>query len=216
MRRQRLDRIIRLHLLLFLNGAGGFAGQLIWVRRLGWGLGAELPSVLAITSAVLAGLALGAWLPDRRAFIRRHPVPTYVAANLLAAVWLPASGLWLADWSARAGGWLGASPSFPAQWAVSFLGALGVLLPALLGLGLALPAMEAVMTRLDAAGRWAASLYAAQTGGALVGLLGGGLWAAARWGDLPTLGAAGGGLGGFGRRAGAGRAACPNRAAGCA
>jgi len=53
------------YLLFFFSGAAGLGYQLIWSKLFAAGLGHEVPAVLAVICAFMAGMALGSWLLDR-------------------------------------------------------------------------------------------------------------------------------------------------------
>ena len=179
----RKPTILGLHAILFLSGAGSFGYQVVWSRQLALGLGQEMAAVLAVASAMLAGLAVGAWLFDRLTWLRTRPLRTYACAEGVAGLWGMLS-LWTVPRAASlARGWIGLEPSATWQWTVALLVPLVVLLPASLALGATFPAMEAVLQRAVAKRRWVGSLYSSQTFGAVLGVLGGGLWLVARGGD---------------------------------
>ncbi|MCP5520041.1 MAG: fused MFS/spermidine synthase [Verrucomicrobiales bacterium] len=167
--------IIGFHAILFLSGAGSLGYQIVWSRQLGLGLGQEMVAVLAVACAVLTGLAAGAWLFDRSAWLRARPLRTYALAEAMVGGW-GALSLWTlpvaASWARQ---WIGLEPSSGWQWAVSFFVPLLALSPASLALGTTFPAMEAVLQRRLPSGGWVGSLYGCQTLGAVLGVLGGGL-----------------------------------------
>ena len=54
-----------LHVLFCLSGAAALGYQLVWAKMFSTGLGHEMPAVLAILAAIMAGMALGAAGLDR-------------------------------------------------------------------------------------------------------------------------------------------------------
>lgn len=183
----RKTTILGFHAILFLSGAGSLGYQIVWSRRLALGLGQEMAAVLAVAGAVLAGLAAGAWLFDRLPFLRSRPSLTYAAAEGVAGAWGLLS-LWVVPAAASlARGWIGLEPSMGWQWTVAFLVPLTALMPASVALGATFPAMEALLQRAMPGHRWVGSLYGCQTFGAVLGVLGGGLWLVARGGEGVAL-----------------------------
>ena len=167
--------------LFFLSGAAGLGYQIVWARAFALGLGHELPGVLAVVSAIFAGLSLGSLLLDRRISGSRRPDLWYVGLEALIGSWalvtlvlIPGSE----EFSAR---WIGIDTSAARHWGVAFAVPLGVLLPATFAMGATLPAMERFAFALEP-GRHVGGLYAANTLGAVVGTL------AAAYVALPSFG----------------------------
>src|SRR5258705_13927199 len=52
-------------LLFFFSGAAGLGYQLIWSKLFAIGAGHEVPAVLAVICAFMAGMGPGAWVFDR-------------------------------------------------------------------------------------------------------------------------------------------------------
>lgn len=160
-----------LYLIYFLSGVAGLGYQMVWTRMFAVALGHEMPSVLAVVSAFFGGLALGAWVLDRR--IARSPRPGgwYVGLELLIGVWgfvslalIPMAN----DFALRAIG-IEAPPG--RHWLVAFLCPFVVLLPATVAMGATLPVMERCVAPRTRDGRCVGGLYAANTAGALFGTL---------------------------------------------
>lgn len=176
--------------------ASGFAGlgyQVVWTQQCALWLGHESASVLAVVAAFFGGIALGAlWLGPR---IERslRPVRWYAACELGIAVW---SSLLLVGMS-PASDWLllqmGVQPPPLWQWAMAFSGTFVLLMPVTVAMGATLPAMERVMSGLMAArssaGRSIAGYYAANTFGAVLGVLATAFWLVPQWGLSRTAAA---------------------------
>lgn len=172
--------------ILLLSGLSGLGYQVIWVRMLAIGLGHEVLAVLAVIAAFFAGLAVGAWALDRPIARSRHPWVWYAGLEVLIGIWalvliwaMPLANGWIADW-------MGADPGPVRRWAVAFLGPFLLLMPATAAMGATLPAAERALTAL-AGGRWVGALYAANTGGAMIGALATALWLAPALGYTATL-----------------------------
>ena len=73
--------------LFFLSGSAGLGYQMVWSKMFGTGLGHEIPAVLAIVSAFMGGMALGAWTLD--GVISRSPRPGrwYGWLEILIGLW---------------------------------------------------------------------------------------------------------------------------------
>jgi spermidine synthase len=168
---------------LALMLASGFAGlgyQVVWTRQASLWLGSDPAAVLAVFSAFFGGMALGARTLGERIERGSRPGRAYAWCEAAIAAWgivlmmvlEPASALLL-----RA---VGQSPSPAVQWAVAFAGTGALLLPATVAMGATLPAMQRALAGWPA--RRVAWLYAANTAGALAGVLATGFWL------LPALG----------------------------
>jgi len=172
---------------LLLMTASGFAGlgyQIVWTQQCALWLGHESAAVLAVVTAFFGGLGLGALAIGPRIERSWHPVRWYAAAEVVVALWSLLLALLMSPFS----GWLldltGTQP-FPVwQWTVAFCGTFVLLLPATAAMGATLPAMERVTARLHSEGRSIAALYAANTCGAVIGVLAAAFWL------LPELGLA--------------------------
>ncbi len=160
-----------LHFLFFLSGVAALGYQLVWAKMFSTGLGHEMPAVLAIIAAFMAGMALGAWGLDR--FIPRSA----------------RAGLWLAGLELTIGAWallvsffipsanefalrlIGLAPGAFQHWLVAFTIPALVLLPATAAMGATLPAMEKFLSALAPQNESIGSVYSANTFGAVAGTL---------------------------------------------
>jgi spermidine synthase len=168
-------------------GASGFAGlgyEIVWTQQGATWLGHEAAAVLAVVAAFFGGVAVGALALGRRVAKSPRPARWYAACELTIALW----GLVLVFAMPPFGAWAlrvtGAAASPLRQWAISFFGMFVLLLPATAAMGATLPAMDRLALRLGAKGDSIASLYAANTAGAVVGVLGAAFFL------VPTLGLA--------------------------
>ena len=169
--------------------ASGFAGlgyQIVWTRQLSLGLGHEAAAVLATITAFFGGLAVGAWALGRRIERSGHPLRWYAVCEAVVCAW----GLVMAVLMTPACGWLlervGERPAPGWQWAVSFFGSFLVLLPSTAAMGATLPAMERAMAAMARRGASIASLYAANTAGAVLGVVTAAFWLVPGLGLLRT------------------------------
>ncbi len=170
------------HGLFFLSGACGLACQVVWTRWFALGLGHEMTAVLAVVGAFFGGLALGAWAVDGPVSRSHRPGVWYGRLCIGIGLWGAATA-WLIPWvNEVALGWTGLLPSPLREWTIAFGLPFVTLLPATAAMGATLPAVERCTSALPGAGGSVATLYAANTLGAVVGTL------AAAFLVLPTLG----------------------------
>ena len=154
--------------------ASGFAGlgyQLVWTQQSALWLGHEAAALLAVVTAFFGGLALGALALGRRIERSARPERWYAGCELVIAAWSVALPLLMAPFSTALLALTGAEPGMFRQWAVAFAGTFLLLLPATAAMGATLPAMERVTARLQGHGSPVATLYAANTAGAVLGVL---------------------------------------------
>src|SRR6186713_31127 len=85
---RRTPRGTALHILFFLSGAAALGYQLVWAKMFSTGLGHEMPAMLAIICAVMAGMALGAAFIDR-----------FIPRNNRAALWFCGLELAIGIWA---------------------------------------------------------------------------------------------------------------------
>ncbi|WP_236580394.1 fused MFS/spermidine synthase [Rubrivivax sp. A210] len=164
----------RLAVALAVMVASGFAGlgyQLVWTQQSALWLGHEAAAVLAVLTAFFGGLALGAWALGSRIRRSARPERWYAGCELVIAAWNLVLAWLMAPLSSQLLAWTGAEPGAAWQWAVALVGSFACLLPATAAMGATLPAMERVTARLHPAGRAIPALYAANTLGALAGVL---------------------------------------------
>ncbi|MCJ0763980.1 fused MFS/spermidine synthase [Variovorax terrae] len=153
---------------MLLSGAAGLGWQVVWTAQFGAGLGHEIVAVLAVLAAFFGGLALGAWGLGRTIAASRRPGRWYAACEAVLVLWgLALSFLMpvLVEAGARL---IGAEPSIGWHWTVAFALPLVLLLPASAAMGATLPALE---SQLRASHSRLGALYAANTLGAVLGLL---------------------------------------------
>jgi spermidine synthase len=142
--------------------------------------------VLAVVTAFFGGLAFGALVFGARIHRSLRPERWYAACELAIALWSLALALLLAPVSAWMLDLTGPQPGPWWQWTVAFAGTFLVLLPATAAMGATLPAMERVLSRLQGAGPTIAGLYAANTLGAMLGVLAAAFWLVPEFGLART------------------------------
>ncbi|KQV87707.1 hypothetical protein ASC91_17900 [Pelomonas sp. Root1237] len=170
---------------LLLMAASGFAGlgyQIVWTQQLGLVLGHESAAVLAVVAAFFGGLSLGSLLLGRRIEASARPLRWYAACEALIGIWgaVLMAAMPMASNAALALIGPDAAPLW--QWSVAFAASFLLLLPATAAMGATLPAMA----RIGTAG--VAPLYAANTLGAVAGVLATAFWLIPDWGLTRSAG----------------------------
>ena len=151
-------------LLLFGSGAASLVYQLLWIKQLSLVVGVEVYAVTIAVSAFFAGLAVGgAWL-GRIADRLERPLRLYAWLECAVALLAVGSTLLLAH-SATAFAWL----ELHAGWVAWLLPFVLVGAPAV-AMGGTLPVLVRASAR-DSVARTGGRLYAANTAGAIAGVL---------------------------------------------
>jgi len=139
------------------------------MRSFAVGLGHEMPALLAVVAAFMAGMAIGAWWISKRA--RRSPAKWYGGLEIAVGVWACATTALIPIANGAALKWIGVQPSVAWHWFIAFAVPFVVLLPATAAMGATLPVIERFVTPLTRSGRSVGTLYAANTLGAVTGVL---------------------------------------------
>jgi spermidine synthase len=160
-----------LYLLFFFSGSAGLGYQMIWSRMLATGLGHEIPAVLAVLCAFMAGMGLGAWGLDRLIARSQSPAYWYGFLEIAIGVWGFLSPSLIPAVNQAAQPLIGLAPSSFRQWLIAFMLPTFALLPATAAMGATLPAMERFVSPFLAHGRCVGAIYASNTLGAVVGIL---------------------------------------------
>jgi spermidine synthase len=155
--------------LMVASGCAGLGYQIVWTQQSALWLGHESAGVLATVAGFFGGLACGALLLGPRIHRSRQPARWYAACEAVIGAW----SLVLALAFDPVSGWLlnliGPQPSAAWHWSVAFCGTFLLLLPATAAMGATLPAMQRIFGSIPA-------LYAANTFGAVLGVLGAAFW----------------------------------------
>ena len=161
---------------MLASGLAALAYQIVWTQQFTVWLGHESSAVLAVVGAFFGGLAAGSFAFGRRIEASAQPARWYAACEAVIGLWCLVL-LWLLE---PAGAWLleriGTDPAPLWQWSVAFAGTFALLLPATVAMGATLPAMERVLAPWRAQGSALAALYAANTLGAVAGVLAAAFW----------------------------------------
>ncbi|MCO4770445.1 MAG: fused MFS/spermidine synthase [Deltaproteobacteria bacterium] len=146
--------------------------ELVWIRAMGVHFGTTAPAISTVLAAFMAGLALGSILLGPRADRSTRPLHLYRVLELGIAVSGLAVSLLLlrgdAVLASLAQGLAAAGPAAPIVRAGLFASLM--LLPTTL-MGGTLPVLSRALARSGTTGRVIGSLYAINTGGAVVGVL---------------------------------------------
>lgn len=155
--------------------ASGFAGlgyQIVWTQQFGLVLGHESAAVLAVVAAFFGGLSLGSMLLGRRIEASNAPLRWYAGCEALIGAWGALLILAMPTVSGGALDLIGAEATPLRHWSIAFGASFLLLLPAMARLG---------TTRL-------APLYAANTLGAVAGVLATAFWLIPDWGLTRSAG----------------------------
>ena len=161
--------------LMLASGFAGLGYQIVWTQQNALWLGHESAAVLAVVAAFFGGLALGALLLGGRIERSTRPLRWYVGCELLIGAWALALIGLIGPFGDAALALIGEQPSAIWQWTVAFGGTFVLLLPATAAMGATLPALERVLAA-PGQQRSIAALYAANTGGAVLGVLLSAFW----------------------------------------
>jgi spermidine synthase len=164
---------------LLLMAASGFAGigyQIVWTQQGALWMGHEAAAVLAVVTAFFGGLGLGALVLGPRIAASARPVRWYCACEAAIGAWGLALVLLMPWASAALAALTGPEPGPVRQWTIAFCGSFVLLLPATAAMGATVPAMLRLVARLGAGARSIGALYAANTAGAVLGVLACAFW----------------------------------------
>lgn len=162
--------------LMVASGFAGLAYQIVWTQQSTTWLGHESAAVLAVVAAFFGGLALGALTLGSRIEHSSRPERWYAGCEIVIGAWGIVLALLLKPVSGALLTMIGPQPSPLWHWSVAFLGTFLLLLPATLAMGATLPAMERVLATTRTNNVAISALYAANTFGAVVGVLAAAFW----------------------------------------
>lgn len=173
-----------------LMTASGFAGlgyQIVWTQQAALWLGHESAAVLAVVAAFFGGIAAGALALGPTIDRSPRPLRWYIGCEWVIAGWSLLLAFLMAPYSAWIVTVTGAEPGPIRQWWVAFGGSFVLFAPATAAMGATLPAMERIGAQLREGGRSIAPLYAANTLGAMLGVLSAAFWLVPRYGLTMTV-----------------------------
>lgn len=184
-----IGRTTSAYLLMVASGFAGLAYQIVWTQQSTSWLGHESAAVLAVVAAFFGGLALGALTLSSRIERSSHPGRWYAGCEIAIGAWGLALVLILEPASSALLMLVGPQPSPLWHWSVAFFGTFLLLLPATMAMGATLPAMERVLASTEAKTTAVSSLYAANTFGAVLGVLAAAFWLVPKLGLAATAAA---------------------------
>jgi spermidine synthase len=170
-----------------LMTGSGFAGmgyQVVWLQQGALWLGHDSAAVLAVVTAFFGGIGLGAVVLARRIATSPRPMRWYAALEFAIGAWGLVLVFAMPAFSAAIQHLTGPEPGPLRQWTLAFCGTFVLLLPATAAMGGTIPALERTVARLVASRRSIGALYASNTCGAVLGVLGTAFWL------VPALGLA--------------------------
>jgi spermidine synthase len=180
---------------MLCSGFAALAYQILWLQQSSLWLGQESAAVIAIVAAFFGGLALGSLALARRIEASNHPARIYAICEIALAAWgLALIGL-LQDFAGLLATLVGPDATPLRQWSVAFGGTFLILLPGTAAMGATLPALERSLRGLGGLGGQPGGsghasafgvLYAANTAGALLGVLVTAFWLLPTWGLART------------------------------
>ncbi|MBL8268765.1 MAG: fused MFS/spermidine synthase [Steroidobacter sp.] len=162
--------------LMVASGFAGLAYQIVWTQQSTSWLGHESAAVLAVVGALFGGLALGALTLGSRIDRSSQPARWYAGCEIVIGVWSLTLLALLEPASSALLALIGPQPSVAWHWFVAFSGTALLLLPATVAMGATLPAMERVFSTTTSRNISISALYAANTAGAVVGVLAAAFW----------------------------------------
>lgn len=162
--------------LLLGSGAAGLAYEVSWARQLGLVFGQTARAAAVVLAAYFLGMALGYALAGRLSARSRRPLLGFAVAEFVVGAWAFAVPACLA-----------LTPSSIPPGPSRFILALLVLLPGTTAMGASLPFVaQAVGSSAEAGTKRIARVYAANLGGAVVGVAVSSLWMLAQLGVTAT------------------------------
>src|SRR5262245_52521819 len=164
-------RASTLCLLFFLSGAAGLGYQMVWAKMFATGLGHEMPAMLAVVCAFMGGMALGAWRLDGIIARSTRPGRWYGWLEIVIGLWASLSAVLIPLTNQSALHLIGLEPSAARHWSVCFVLPWLTLLPVTAAMGATLPAMERFVAPLKPDGRCVGAIYAANSLGAVAGII---------------------------------------------
>lgn len=181
-----MSRMLAARALMLASGFAGLGYELVWTQQCATWLGHEIAAVLAVVAGFFGGLALGAWTLGPRIARSAAPQRWYAGAEFAIGLWSLVIAFAIDGYGAALLRAIGPEPGALRQWSVAFGGTFALLLPATAAMGATLAAMERVCRLAVNDARAVASLYAANTFGAVLGVLAVAFWLAPALGFART------------------------------
>lgn len=158
-------------LLMLTSGFAALGYQIVWTQECTLLLGHESASVLAVVAAFFGGLSFGALALSPILERSSSPWRWYATCELVIAGWSVLLAMLLTPIADSLLTVIGPHPPPLWQWSVAFAGTFLLLLPATAAMGATMPAMERALSQVQSGRVSIAALYAANTAGAVLGVL---------------------------------------------
>lgn len=155
------------------SGAAALAWQGLWTVHLAASLGHEWSATLGVVAGLFAGMALGAAVLSPRVARAGRAGWWFAALELVSGLWGMLLSVLIPTALPLLAPWLGESPSPIAHAALALALPLILMLPSTIAMGATWPALSRAVNAHHAS---MAPLYAVNTAGALVGVLGSVFW----------------------------------------
>ncbi len=158
--------------LMAASGAAALGYEIVWTQQAALWIGQESAAVLAILAAFFGGLGLGSAALGGAIDRSAHPARWYAGCEIAIGLWCVVLAFALpqaAELLLRANG---IQPSPLRQWGIAFGGTFLLLLPATVAMGATMPAVARMLDGCRARHAPIGALYAANTFGAVLGVLG--------------------------------------------
>lgn len=152
------------------SGGAALVYEVVWVKLLSIAFGSTTLSLAIVTSIFFFGMAGGAWIGAAKADQQRRPLLVFAALETVIAAFAPIT-LYLFELAPVSYRLLGSDPGLFSLLALKALLTLAILIAPALAMGATLPLAAAAVDRQQRAGLSAASLYSANTFGAVAGTL---------------------------------------------
>ncbi|MBU6271539.1 MAG: spermidine synthase [Betaproteobacteria bacterium] len=160
-------------LVVMVSGAASLAWQGLWTQQLAVGLGHEFMAAIGVLVAIFAGLSAGAWWIGSVLKHRGRPGLWYAALEALIGLWGAALVLALPRLMPAMAPILGETPARGTQALFGFTVTVLALLPATVAMGATLPLVVRQVAQNQGP---LALIYAANTAGAVLGVLAAVFW----------------------------------------
>ena len=161
--------------LFFCSGLAGLGYQIVWAKQFGAGIGHEYPATLAVVTAFMSGMALGALIFDRLPARVQSTNSVYGWLEILIGTWGALASLISPFLNSAILRLVGVAPSPGRHWTVIFFGVFISLLPATAAMGASLPALQRFVST-SAKRSSIGVLYGVNTAGATFGALASAFW----------------------------------------
>lgn len=161
--------------LFFLSGASALAYEALWQRQMLLIFGASAPATTAVLTSFFCGIAFGSLLGGRILKARANALMFYAAVELwigVCAVLLPFLLQGIDElYVSLSRSWAGTTQGTMFSFAARFLMAVAIVLPATLGMGATIPAMNRILDEMkkQSIGVNVGLAYGINTLGAVVG-----------------------------------------------